>query len=432
MVQLGSDPQSTVYCFVADLHALTTVQDKKILQENIRSLIISHLACGLDASNFVFFRQSHVPAHPQLQAILNNYVSLGQMRRMHAFKDKLAKDADTSNINLGLFNYPVLMAADILLYQPDFVPVGADQKQHLEVTRDIAENFNRLTKKTVFKLPEPKIDAKLGKLIGTDGQRKMSKSLGNIIGIFEDYALIEKQIMSCYTDPKRLHATDPGTVEGNPVFTYLDLLCHDQDTLTTLKDRYRAGTVSDVEVKKTLLASHQEFFAPIRAKYQYYQDHPEEVEKILARSAALASLQANLTLAKAQAAVGLDVSWVKTPLEFDPAYPRPLADYSQFLRLEFRVGKVLAASLPDWSDRLIQQTVDFGPEIGQKTIFSALRTHFSPQDFLDQQFVYVTNLPARKMGPATSEGMILAIESFTGEIVRWSVPDSIEPGSLVG
>ncbi|MBQ6436419.1 tryptophan--tRNA ligase, partial [bacterium] len=180
-----------VYCFVSDLHALTTVQDKKTLQNNIRNVIINYLACGVEGDNFIFFRQSEVAQHCELETILTNFVSLGQMKRMHAYKDKLEKGVDGESINMGLFNYPILMAADILLYNADGVPVGADQKQHLEIARDIAENFNKKTGKQVFKLPEPIIDEKIGRIVGTDGERKMSKSLGNTIGIFEDYKTIE-------------------------------------------------------------------------------------------------------------------------------------------------------------------------------------------------------------------------------------------------
>ncbi len=145
------------YYFIADLHALTTVKDNETLENNIREVILDYLALGLDPQKCVFFRQSQVPAHAQLAVILANYTPYGQMKRMHAFKDKLQKGVRVDSINMGLFNYPILMAADILLYKPYGVPVGADQKQHVELTRDIAENFNRTYKKKVFPLPKPLI-----------------------------------------------------------------------------------------------------------------------------------------------------------------------------------------------------------------------------------------------------------------------------------
>jgi len=188
------DTHETNY-FVADLHALTTVQNAKQIEENVVGVVLDYLALGLDPEKCVFFRQSDVPEHSQLMVVLGNYVSYGQMKRMHAYKDKLQKGAGEESINMGLFNYPILMAADILLYKPDGVPVGEDQRQHIELARDIAENFNKTYDREVFPLPIPLIREGVGRLVGTDGERKMSKSLGNIIGIFEDYTVIEKQIM---------------------------------------------------------------------------------------------------------------------------------------------------------------------------------------------------------------------------------------------
>ena len=159
------------FYFVADLHALTTVQDRGQLEQNIENVILDYLALGLDPERCVFFRQSDIAEHSQLAVVLANYVSLGQMKRMHAFKDKLQKGSKSDPINMGLFNYPILMAADILLYKPDGVPVGADQKQHVEITRDIAEKFNKTYGREVFSLPEPMISKETGRVIGTDGKR---------------------------------------------------------------------------------------------------------------------------------------------------------------------------------------------------------------------------------------------------------------------
>lgn len=430
LVDLGT-AGNQVICFVSDLHALTTVQDKKTLENNIRNVVVSYLACGVDAANFIFFRQSQVHQHCELETILTNFVGLGQMKRMHAYKDKLEKGADAENINMGLFNYPILMAADILLYNPDLVPVGKDQKQHVEITRDIAENFNKAVKKDIFKLPAPLIDDNVGKIVGTDGERKMSKSLNNIIGIFDDDEIIEKQIMKCFTDSGRIHADDPGKVEGNPIFIYHDLWNENKTEVAELKKRYQEGKVSDVEVKQALIKAHRKYFAPVREKKAFYDQHPEEVEKVLARGRAAAILKANETLTAVKKALGLEVNFAKNPLEFDPWYERPTVDFSQFMKLEMRVGKVLAATLPEWSEKLIEQKVDFGEKIGQRTIFSALRAYFTPEDFIGRKFVYATNLLPRKMGPAVSEGMIIAVESKNG-IERWEVSEAVETGMIIG
>lgn len=307
-LQLHQQPGTETFYFIADLHALTTIQDKTQLEANIQGVVMDYLSLGLDTDKAVFFRQSDVPAHSQLAIVLANFISYGQMKRMHAFKDKLQKGAEVESINMGLFNYPILMAADILVYKPTAVPVGEDQRQHVELTRDIAERFNtqlKLNPGQGFVLPEPLISKSLGRIVGTDGERKMSKSLGNTIGIFEDEAVIKQQIMSCFTDPNRKKATDPGKVEGNPVFLYHDLLNDDKAEVAELKDRYRAGTVGDVEVKQRLVAAHQRFFGAARQRRAELGAHPEQVKTILAEGARKASLVADQTLVEVYHLLGL-------------------------------------------------------------------------------------------------------------------------------
>ncbi len=293
------------YYFVADLHALTTVQKKEDLEKNIISVVLDYLALGLDPSKCVFFRQSDVPAHSQLMVVLGNYVTYGHMQRMHAFKDKLSKGASVESINMGLFNYPILMAADILLYKPDGVPVGEDQRQHVEITRDMAESFNRSYAVDTLKLPEPLISKDTGRVIGTDGERKMSKSLGNVIGIFDDPEVIRKQIKGCFTDPNRLKATDPGKVEGNPVFIFHDLLNDNRDEVNSLKERYRQGAVGDVEVKDRLFEAHQRTFEQARKRRVELENNLDEVREILRTGAGKAAMVANATLEEVYKVIGI-------------------------------------------------------------------------------------------------------------------------------
>ncbi len=303
-IELQSQDYETHY-FVADLHALTTVKDKALLQENINGVILDYLSLGLDPEKTVFFRQSDIPEHSQLAVVLGNYVSYGQMKRMHAFKDKLQKGTDVESINMGLFNYPILMAADILLYKPYGVPVGDDQRQHVEITRDIADNFNKTYGKEVFPLPEPLIRKDLGRIVGTDGQRKMSKSLGNIISIFKDEEIIKKQIMSCYTDPNRLRATDPGKVEGNPVFLYHDLVNQNKAEVDDLKKRYVSGTVGDVEVKTKLYEAHMTYFETARRRRKDLEANPELVQDILVKGAGKARSLAQKTMMEVYQTIGI-------------------------------------------------------------------------------------------------------------------------------
>jgi tryptophanyl-tRNA synthetase len=295
------------YYFIADLHALTTVKDKSVLENNIRNVILDYLALGLDPEKVVFFRQSQVESHSELAIILANYISFGQMQRMHAFKDKLQEGEVVENINMGLFNYPILMAADILLYKPYGVPVGEDQRQHIELARDIAQNFNKTYQTEFFPLPEPMIDKKkeISKVVGTDGVRKMSKSLGNVIGIFDDEEVIRKQIMSCFTDPTRIKASDPGKVEGNPVFIFHDLLNDNPEEVEDLKARYTKGEVGDVEVKEKLFNAHMRYFKLARERRKQLEQDMTSVEAILEKGKVKATEVAVKTVVEVKDLIGL-------------------------------------------------------------------------------------------------------------------------------
>lgn len=304
-ISLQNDATYQTFYFVADLHALTTIKNKTQLENNIEGVVLDYLSLGLDPDKAIFFRQSAVGAHSKLMVVLGNYISFGQMKRMHAFKDKLQKGTDADSINMGLFNYPILMASDILLYKPYGVPVGEDQRQHVELTRDLAENFNKSVGSDFFVLPEPLISKAEGKIVGTDGERKMSKSLNNTIGIFEDEAIIKKQIMGCYTDPNRIKATDPGKVEGNPIFIYHDLINENKDEVEDLKTRYREGAVGDVEVKEKLFLAHQKFFAEARQKRIELSSNLSLVSEILSKGAKQAGDFADDTLKEIYELIGL-------------------------------------------------------------------------------------------------------------------------------
>lgn len=404
-VELSRDHE----CFLmfADLHALTTIQDRKVLQRNTETLMLNEIALvGYDNPNVTFFRQSDVPMHTELQTILNNVTPLGLLKRAHAYKDKLAKDVMEDDINLGLFNYPILMACDILLYKPELVPVGKDQKQHVEITRDIADRFNRTFRRTVFPLPEPYIPEQVAVILGTDGQRKMSKSLGNLIGIFEDDETIRKQVMGTYTDPTRKHADDPGHVDGNMVFAYLDFF-GEPARVAELKQLYTAGKVGDVEVKEYLFTSLIRTFAPARERYALLKNDPKLVRSILEQGAAKTQAVAAATMKEVREAVGLTNSYSFFTYQVKRADGRITID--QFAAVEERVGKVTAAEHVEKSEKLIRLHVDFGTE--QRIIFTGVRQFgYTAEYFTGKQFFFVVNLEPRKMIGEESQGMILAVD----------------------
>jgi len=420
------------FLFVADLHALTTIQDKNQLQKNVETLILNELALLGDlnpstgSGSITFFRQSDIRLHPELQTILNNVTPLGLLKRAHAYKDKLQKDVMEDEINLGLFNYPILMAADILLYKADLVPVGRDQKQHVEITRDIAEKFNHIFKKNVFKLPDAKIPKNVASILGTDGKRKMSKSLGNIISIFESEEVIKKQVMRTYTDPTRKHATDPGHIEGNMVFSYLDHFGK-EDKVDELKILYKQGKVSDVEVKEYLFSSLMNYFAPARKRYEELKNNPLKVREILEKGAQKAKTIAQQTMEEVREVIGLknkysfqlsDVSGQQLKNEILKHLPAQAGvqddnfiTIDEFAKVEVRVGKVIQATNVEKSEKLIKLTVDFKNET--RTILTGVRSYgYTFQYFQDKQFLFVTNIPTRKMLGIESQGMILAVDGL--------------------
>ena len=436
------------FLFVADLHALTTVHDKVQLQKNIEALILNELALLGDLKNITFFRQSDVTAHTELQSILNNVTPLGLLKRAHAYKDKLQKDVMEDDINVGLFSYPMLMAADILLYKPDLVPVGKDQKQHIEIARDVAGHFNRIYKKQIFKVPEPYIPEEVAVIPGTDGQRKMSKSLGNIISIFENEEIIKKQVMSTYTDPTRKHATDPGHIEGNMVFTYLDFFGEKAET-DRLKESYIKGQVSDIEVKNYLFDSLMKTFKDARKRYEDLKTHPEKVKKILEEGAAKAKSVAAATMGEVRETIGLINTYsFDKKLSFKKSQSSALNTASdgakknqslalnstisidEFARVEMRVGKVLEATNKEGSEKLIRLVVDVAEE-KPRIIFTAVRPFgYTPDYFTGKQFFFITNLAPRKMMDEYSQGMIMAVDGIDGK-PQFLSADGMPPGAKI-
>ncbi|MFH0750178.1 MAG: tryptophan--tRNA ligase [Candidatus Gottesmanbacteria bacterium] len=403
------------FLFVADLHALTTIQNKTQLQNNVESLILNELALlkGFltpeEFDRLVFFRQSDMKGlHPELQTIINNVTPLGLLKRAHAYKDKLQKETFEDDINVGLFSYPILMAADILMYKPDLVPVGKDQKQHVEIARDIAERFNRVYKKQMFKLPDPFIPDDVATIMGTDGKRKMSKSLGNIISIFESEEIIKKQVMSTYTDPTRAHATDKGHVEGNVVFVYLNFF-GEKDKVDQLKQAYTNGQIADIEVKQYLYESLLKYFASARKQYEALKQNPQIVKDILARGAERAQTVAGETMKEVKNTIGLMNTYSFQTIK------KSTITVDDFADVEIRVGKVEQADHVEKSEKLIRLHVDFG-EFGTRIIFTGVRTYgYTADDFVNKQFFFVVNLIPRKMMGEESQGMIIAIDGPDGK-----------------
>lgn len=292
------------FYFVANLHSLNSIFNPKEVEENTNNIFIEYLAFGINPEKTTFYVESDIPEIPYMHTILNNVVTVGELKRMHAYKDKLQTEVAADTISQGLFSYPVLMAADIVLFDIDIVPVGEDQAQHVEICREMARTFNNRYG-NVLKIPEVAIKKETARVIGIDGTRKMSKSLGNDLPIFADEKTIKKQIMSIKTDPARIHPTDPGDPKKNITFTYLELLEYDSNKINDMKERYKKGTVGDVEIKNVLYEVYMEYFADMRKQKEEFTKNKDYIHELRARGAGKAHEVASLKLEKIKKAIGI-------------------------------------------------------------------------------------------------------------------------------
>jgi tryptophanyl-tRNA synthetase len=285
------------FYFIADLHALTSVRDAGELSENIRNVALDFLACGLDPRRACFFRQSQVPAVTELAWILSTLTPMGLLERSHSYKDKLDRGIVPSH---GLFAYPVLMAADILIYDSDVVPVGKDQKQHIEITRDLVIKFND-TYGPTLKLPEPSIRDDTAVVPGLDGE-KMSKSYGNTIGIFEEQSAMRRKIMSLKTDSTPVEA--PKAVENSIILTLYKLVANPADYMQ-MEREFRMGGTGYGDFKKRLLAALWEYFEPMRERRKAILADPGYVEMVLREGRERANQIAEEVMSRVRSATGL-------------------------------------------------------------------------------------------------------------------------------
>ena len=286
-----------VFAILVDLHALTTVRDAAALRANTASAAVDLLASGLDPEHSIFFRQSDVPEHAELLWILSCLTPMGLLERAHAYKDKVARGLTAS---AGLFVYPILMAADILLYDADLVPVGKDQKQHLEIARDLAVKMNEAYGE-VLKLPEPEISEDVAVIPGLDGQ-KMSKSYGNTIDIFGEEKPIRKRVMGIVTDSTPLE--DPKDPDHSTIVDLYRLFASPAE-VEEMKAAFRAGGTGYGHFKQRLFEALWDHFAPMRARRQEILRDPGYVDEVLRAGAVRAREVAGATMARVREAVGL-------------------------------------------------------------------------------------------------------------------------------
>lgn len=299
-IDLSNDIKNESYFFIADYHSLTSLKDAEIRKRNTYSVAAAWLAFGFDIERNVFYRQSDIPEVCELTWIMNCFTPFPMLANAHSFKDK---SENLSDINAGLFDYPVLMACDIIMYDANFVPVGKDQKQHLEITRDIAQIFNRQYGE-VFVIPDAKIDERVMTIPGTDG-RKMSKSYGNTIDIFQPESELKKTVMSkIVTDAKTLEEPkDPDTCN---VFKLYELLAEPSD-VQRMRNNYTGGNYGYGHAKKELFELIMDRFKNERVAFNSFMNHQDEIEKALLIGADKARLVAQATLKRVKEKLGYRV-----------------------------------------------------------------------------------------------------------------------------
>ena len=298
--------QYDCFYFVADWHALTSgYADTSDLVANTYDMVADWIAGGLDPERSTFFVQSMVPEHAELFLLLSMVIPIPWLERVPTYKEQMQELAEKDLSTLGFLGYPLLQTADIVIYNAHYVPVGEDQVAHLELSREIVRRFHNFYGE-LFVEPQPLL-TKFPRLPGVDN-RKMSKSYGNAIDLADDAEAVRKKVMQMYTDPKRVRADIPGTVEGNPVFMYHDAFNPNAEEVEDLKTRYRAGTVGDVEVKKKLAAALNVHMDPIRERRRQVLAKPETLREILHEGSRKARRIAHETMERVRAAVRLKYS----------------------------------------------------------------------------------------------------------------------------
>jgi len=299
------------YFIVADLHMLTTKPQKEhidALRENIQEMVLDYLAVGIDPEKSTIYLQSAIHAVYEMNLFFEMLVSLPRVARLPSIKDMArAAQMEDEAIPFGLIGYPVLQSADIMMPRAHVVPVGKDNEAHVEVTREIARRFNNYYG-DVFPIPEPLI-GEVPSLVGTDGQAKMSKSLNNAIYLSDDEKTVQKKVRGMYTDPNRVSADVPGTVEGNPVFIYHDAFNPNVAEVDDLKERYRKGAVGDVEVKDKLAKAINDILEPIRERRAHFEAQSGYVEQVIYEGTLKMQEIAHATITDMKKAMGFAGVW---------------------------------------------------------------------------------------------------------------------------
>jgi tryptophanyl-tRNA synthetase len=303
-VKLQNEVDKSFY-MVADIQALTdNAENPEKVRKNVLEVALDNLACGLDPKKTTMFIQSEVPEIAELTILFLNLVTLARLKRNPTVKDEMKQKGFEENVPTGFLIYPVSQAADILFCKSTIVPVGEDQKPMIEQTNEIVDDFNRIYGQTFNRVKHLVGDTP--RLVGIDGNSKMGKSLNNGIYLSDSYEVISKKVMNMYTDPGHIHVNDPGKVEGNVVFTYLDIFDENKEEVAELKKQYKKGGLGDVVIKKRLIEVLEKLIKPIREKREELAKNPKAIMKILEEGTMHARKTAKETMQEVRNAIGID------------------------------------------------------------------------------------------------------------------------------
>ncbi|WP_314318816.1 tryptophan--tRNA ligase [Paucilactobacillus nenjiangensis] len=307
-VELQNSGDYDTFIMIADQQALTdNARDPEKIRNSLTQVALDYLAVGIDPQKSTILVQSQIPALSELTIHYLNLVSVARLNRNPTVKSEIAQKGFGESVPAGFFIYPVSQAADITAFKADTVPVGDDQEPMLEQTREIVRSFNRTYNQDILVEPEGYFPTKgQGRIPGLDGNAKMSKSLNNAIYLSDDADTVSKKVMSMYTDPLHIQVSDPGHIEGNTVFTYLDIFDTDKAKVAELKDQYQAGGLGDVKIKRYLNEVLEGVLSPIRERRAQYEQNMDYVYQVLREGSEKANIIANQTLEEVQDAMGID------------------------------------------------------------------------------------------------------------------------------
>jgi tryptophanyl-tRNA synthetase len=412
------------FILIANIHALSdNFANPEKVRESIEELLCDYYAVGIDFDKTTVYIQSEVPEVNEIFIYLANFTTLQQLSHNPTLKTELAQKGFEGSTPLGFFLYPIHQAADILLVNGDLVPVGKDQAPMVEETRELARKFNATYGVNTLHEPQPLFGVEKN-VPGIDGNEKMGKSLGNAIYLSDTEEELRKKVFATKTDPNRIHATDPGTVEGNTIFVYHDLFNLNKEEVEDLKTRYRAGTVGDVEVKEKLFIAMNNLLTPIRERRREAEGMKAQLlAKALEGSKKVQGIARGI-VNEMKSAMKINFNQESKNIKVSETPTKSTeVTFEDFAKLDMRIGKIISAEIVPHADKLLKLQVDFGNE--KRQVITAMREFYpDPNELIGKEIPFLTNLEYRNFKGQESQAMIVATDDESGKPV-FLIPERV-------